>query len=88
MKADLLLSGCDVVTIDGKNRVIARRRRRVKGNKIVLDRQGLCGQAQRSATSTIDGSGQIAMPGLIDAHVTPRRRCCAARSPRSTGAGR
>ena len=34
-KVDLLLSGCDVVTIDGKNRVIRDGAVAVKGNKIV-----------------------------------------------------
>ena len=35
LKADLLLSGCDVVTIDGKNRVIPDGAVAVRGNKIV-----------------------------------------------------
>ena len=34
IKVDLLLSGCDVVTIDGKNQVIRDGAVAVKGNKI------------------------------------------------------
>jgi 5-methylthioadenosine/S-adenosylhomocysteine deaminase len=68
-KVDLLLSGCDVVTIDGKNTVIRDGAVAIKGNKIAWI--GKASAAKRSvvATSTIDGSDQIAMPGLIDAHV-------------------
>jgi len=69
MKVDLLLSGCDVVTIDGKNRVIANGAVAIKGNKIAWIGKASAARRAVSATSTIDGSGQIAMPGLIDAHV-------------------
>ena len=68
-KVDLLLSGCDVVTIDGKNRVIANGAVAVKGNKIVWIGKASAARKEIKATSTIDGSGQIAMPGLIDGHV-------------------
>jgi 5-methylthioadenosine/S-adenosylhomocysteine deaminase len=67
-KVDLLLSGCDVVTIDGKNRVIRDGAVAVKGNKIVWIGKASAARREVKATSTIDGSGQIAMPGLIDAH--------------------
>jgi 5-methylthioadenosine/S-adenosylhomocysteine deaminase len=67
-KVDLLLSGCDVVTIDGKNRVIRDGAVAVKANKIVWIGKASAAKREVKATSTIDGSGQIAMPGLIDAH--------------------
>lgn len=67
-KVDLLLSGCDVVTIDGKNRVIRNGAVAVKGNKIVWIGKASAARREIKAASTIDGSGQIAMPGLIDAH--------------------
>ena len=68
-KVDLLLSGCDVVTIDGKNSVIRDGAVAIKGNKIAWI--GKASAAKRSvvAKSTIDGAGQIAMPGMIDGHV-------------------
>jgi 5-methylthioadenosine/S-adenosylhomocysteine deaminase len=69
LKADLLLSGCDVVTIDGRNRVIANGAVAIKGNKIAWIGKASAARREVSAKSTIDGSGQIAMPGLIDGHV-------------------
>jgi cytosine/adenosine deaminase-related metal-dependent hydrolase len=68
-KVDLLLTGCDVVTIDGKNSVIRDGAVAVKGNKIAWIGKAAAAKRQVTAASTIDGSGQIAMPGLIDAHV-------------------
>ncbi|HZQ00183.1 MAG TPA: amidohydrolase family protein [Reyranella sp.] len=68
IKADLLLSGCDVVTIDGKNRVIRDGAVAIRGNKIAWIGKASAAKRSVTAKSTIDGSGQIAMPGLIDAH--------------------
>jgi 5-methylthioadenosine/S-adenosylhomocysteine deaminase len=68
IKVDLLLSGCDVVTIDDKNRVIRDGAVAVKGNRIAWIGKASAAKREIKATSTIDGSGQIAMPGLIDAH--------------------
>ncbi len=68
-KVDLLLSGCDVVTIDGKNRVIRDGAVAVKGNKIAWIGKASAARRHVTPKSTIDGSGQIAMPGLIDGHV-------------------
>ena len=67
-KVDLLL-GCDVVTIDGKNRVIRDGAVAIKGNKIAWIGKASVAKRNVAAKSVIDGSGQIAMPGLIDAHV-------------------
>jgi 5-methylthioadenosine/S-adenosylhomocysteine deaminase len=67
-KVDLLLSGCDVVTLDGKDRVITNGAVAVKGNRIVWIGKASAARREIKAQSTIDGSGQIAMPGLIDAH--------------------
>ncbi len=60
-KVDLLLSGCDVVTIDGKNRVIRDGAVAIKGNKIAWIGKASAARRHVAATSTIDGSGQIAM---------------------------
>ena len=68
-KVDLLLSGCDVVTIDGSNRVIRDGAVAIKGNKIAWIGKASAARRNVVAKSTIDGSGQIAMPGLIDGHV-------------------
>ena len=68
-KVDLLLSGCDVVTIDGKNSVIRDGAVAIKGNKIAWIGKASAAKRNVVAKSIVDGSGQIAMPGLIDAHV-------------------
>ena len=68
-KVDLLLSGCDVVTIDGKNSVIRDGAVAIRGNKIAWIGKASAAKRNVVAKSTVDGSGQIAMPGLIDAHV-------------------
>lgn len=68
-KVDLLLKGCDVVTVDGKNRVIRDGAVAVAGNRIVWIGKASAAAREVVATSTVDGCGQIAMPGLIDAHV-------------------
>ena len=69
LKADLLLSGCDVVPVDGTNKFIRNGAVAVKGNKIVWIGKASAAKRQVVAKSTIDGTDQIAMPGMIDAHV-------------------
>lgn len=69
LKVDLLISGCDVVTMDGKNQVIENGAVAVKGNKIAWIGKASAARRHVAPKSTVDGSGQIAMPGLIDAHV-------------------
>ena len=66
---DLLITGCDIVTIDGKNRVIRDGAIAVKKNKIAWMGKASAARRAVTATSTIDGAGQIAMPGMIDGHV-------------------
>lgn len=68
-KVDLLLSGCDVVTIDARNSVIRDGAVAVRGNKIVWIGKASAARRHVTAASTLDGAGQIAMPGLIDGHV-------------------
>lgn len=68
-KVDLLLTGCDVVTIDGANRVIRDGALAVAGNRIVWIGKASAAKRHVTAASTLEASGQIAMPGLIDAHV-------------------
>src|SRR5258708_35034392 len=66
---DLLLSGCDVVSSDGKNSVIRDGAVAVRGNKIAWIGKASAAKRHVKAKSTVDGVGQIAMPGMIDAHV-------------------
>jgi 5-methylthioadenosine/S-adenosylhomocysteine deaminase len=68
-KVDLLLTGCDVVTIDGTNKVIRDGALAIKGNRIAWIGKASAAKRQVVAASALDASGQIAMPGLIDAHV-------------------
>jgi 5-methylthioadenosine/S-adenosylhomocysteine deaminase len=69
MTVDLLITGCDIVTIDARNTVIRDGAIAVKKNKIVWMGKASAARRQVTAASTIDGSGQIAMPGMIDGHV-------------------
>jgi 5-methylthioadenosine/S-adenosylhomocysteine deaminase len=68
-KVDLLLSGCDVVPVDGTNKYIKNGAIAVKGNRIVWIGKAAAAKREIKATSTIDGSNQIAMPGMIDCHI-------------------
>jgi len=64
---DLLVKGCEVVTLDPQNRAISDGAIAVKDGRIVW----IGPSAESSsfvASSVIDGRGRIAMPGLIDAH--------------------
>lgn len=65
--ADLLIKGCHVVTLDDTGNVIRDGAIAISGNRIVWtgrsSEAGVC-----KAASTINASGQIALPGLIDAH--------------------
>ena len=74
-KVDLLLSGCDVVTIDGSNRVIRDGAVAIKGNKIVWIGKASAARRNVVAKSTIDGSGQIDRKStrLNSSHVSESR---------------
>ena len=67
-RADLLLSGGIVVTMDGSGRVIPDGTIVVKGDRIVAVGPTADIVGQFDARSTIDLRGQIALPGLINTH--------------------
>lgn len=63
----LLIKGCDVVTLDDAGTVIRDGAIAIAGNRILWI--GPTSEAWRfQAASTIEAAGQIALPGLIDAH--------------------
>lgn len=64
MKPDLVISGATAVTVDPDRRVIDDAWIAVSGDRIAAIGTG----AAPAAANTIDGSGMVAMPGLIDAH--------------------
>ena len=66
-QVDILITGADIVTFDASATVIMDGAIAVKGNKILWVGKRSEAGAYRGAT-TIDGSGKIAMPGLIDSH--------------------
>lgn len=66
-EVDLLVTGCEIVTLDTDNRVIRDGAIAVSGNRIVW--MGPREEASAfKGKSVINGNGRIAMPGLIDAH--------------------
>lgn len=66
---DLLIKGCDAVTLDDAGAVISDAAIAVAGSRIVwIGPTSLAGRLPRPA-SVLDGAGRIALPGLIDAHV-------------------
>jgi 5-methylthioadenosine/S-adenosylhomocysteine deaminase len=65
---DMLITGADLVTFDDKDTVILDGAIGIEGNAIVwLGKTSEAG-ALFAAKQTVSGAGQIAMPGLIDAH--------------------
>ncbi|MFC6646280.1 amidohydrolase family protein [Granulicella cerasi] len=65
---DLLITGCDVVTFDDHDTVLLDGAIAVQGKKIAWIGKASEAAALYNAKETINGSGMIAMPGLIDAH--------------------
>lgn len=65
---DLLITGCDIVTMDPAGRILAGGAIAIKGNAIAW--MGPAAEARKieRPASVIDASGQIALPGMIDAH--------------------
>jgi 5-methylthioadenosine/S-adenosylhomocysteine deaminase len=64
---DLLVTGCEVVTLDSQNTVVSDGAIAVEKDRIVWI--GTVAESGRfKALSTIDARSRVAMPGLIDAH--------------------
>ncbi len=67
-QADILIEGCDVVTFDDAGTVIADGAIAIKGNRIQWVGPRAEARSLFAAASVLDGSGKIAMPGLVDSH--------------------
>ncbi len=67
-KADLLVSGATVVTLDGAGRILKDGAIAVSGQRIVALGPSAELRARYAPSRTIDGRGQIAMPGLVNGH--------------------
>ena len=67
-RVDILVRGCDVVTLDDAGSVLRDAAIAIAGGRIAWI--GPVGDAGGfSADTVLDGTGRIAMPGLIDTHV-------------------
>lgn len=67
--ADILIRGCDVVTMDGAGTVLSDGAMAIANGRIVWTGQAAETEGVRVRGTVIDGSGHIALPGMIDAHV-------------------
>jgi 5-methylthioadenosine/S-adenosylhomocysteine deaminase len=68
LRVDILVRGCDVVTLDDAGTVLRDGAVAIAGGRITWI--GPASAAGRfTAETVLDGAGRIAMPGLIDAHV-------------------
>lgn len=68
-EADILIKGCDIVTLDNGGTVIRDGAIAVRDRQIVDIGTAQDLEGRYTARSVLDGSGRIALPGLIDAHV-------------------
>lgn len=68
LPVDLLITGADVVTFDDHDNVVLDGAIAILGNKIVWIGKASEAAALYAPKQTVKASGQIAMPGLIDAH--------------------
>jgi 5-methylthioadenosine/S-adenosylhomocysteine deaminase len=66
---DILVKGCDVVAMDKSGSVIADAAIAIAGGRIVWIGPSAGASILPKPASVVDGSGRIALPGLIDAHV-------------------
>jgi 5-methylthioadenosine/S-adenosylhomocysteine deaminase len=65
---DILVTGCDVVAVDERNTIIRDGAIAIDGGRILWIGKAKDAPALYRGRSVLDGSGQIALPGLIDAH--------------------
>jgi len=66
---DIVVTGCDIVTLDGENTVLRDGAIAIDGGRIVWMGAAADASARYRGNSTIDGRNRIAIPGLIDAHL-------------------
>ena len=69
MAVDLLIVGADIECLDEKGTVIQNGAIAIKSNIFHWIGKNSDALKQFETSSTINGSGMIAMPGLIDTHV-------------------
>ncbi|WP_456306380.1 amidohydrolase family protein, partial [Kozakia baliensis] len=65
---DILIKGCDIVTFDKDNTVLRDGYIAIKENKILCMGSKKEFPTKFIAKETIEASGMIAMPGLVDGH--------------------
>ena len=66
---DIVVAGCDIVTLDEQNTVLRDGAIAIDGGRIVWIGAAPDASARYRGNSTIDGRNRIAIPGLIDAHL-------------------
>ena len=66
---DIVVTGCDIVTLDEENTVLRDGAIAIDGGRIVWMGAAADASAHYRGNSTIDGRNRIAIPGLIDAHL-------------------
>jgi len=66
-KADIVIHGCLILPMDGKNRIIEDGLIAIENGKIVYIGKKAKAPSFKSE-NTIDAHGKIAMPGLINCH--------------------
>ena len=67
-RVDIIIRGGAVVTMDGTSRVIENGAVAVRGERIVAVATAAEIAAKYSAFRTIDATGKVVMPGLINTH--------------------
>ncbi|MSP50852.1 MAG: amidohydrolase [Alphaproteobacteria bacterium] len=71
--ADLIIANAYVVTMDAKRHMYSDGAIAIAGNKIVGVGPTEAVRAKHRAAHVIDGSGMMAIPGLIDGHLHPNQ---------------
>jgi 5-methylthioadenosine/S-adenosylhomocysteine deaminase len=66
---DIVVTGCDIVTLDEENTVVRDGAIAIDGGRIVWIGNAADASTHYRGNSTIDGRNRIAIPGLIDAHL-------------------
>src|SRR5690606_31130889 len=66
---DVLIRGCDVVTLDDAGTVVSDGAIAIKDGRIIWIGSASDALEVRPADGFIDGTNHIALPGMIDAHV-------------------
>ena len=65
---DILITDCDIVTIDARDAVIRNGAIAIDNGRIVWIGKSDDASTRYKGRTVLDGSGRIALPGLVDAH--------------------